>query len=486
MHSRREKETTFSVVKVDYEPRKCITHLVTGKDALVMSLEEGSLVRLSLDAPSELEEIEVGAEPVTGMFLDPTGCHLLLVIKRRKTMYLHRSWKRPRSLKKLKGLNVTAVGWNDSGADSASTGLILLGTDTGEVYELEIEVKGGWSLTAPTLEKHFKWLYAFELEAESKQLLNPYASVQQQADAKRTEDTDHSAKKEASSYFFASTCTETTLQGIRWFTIRPSNGPPKIYVFLCSHRFLWSFVGFHSFEHLFLSPCRPDVREFPSPYFIYSKLELYYRTHLLTEEPHTEILVPQALAWLTFSGVFLMNLNVSETDFLSPSEPTSADAPSSKGPKTSPSFSLNVSNDPIFDSSRHIPLTCDSMSRQPYDDLILSIALTELYIVVLYAHGLFQFLDVSAEKANLWSVYLQKRQYALAAKHCTEPWQRERVSEALALHHFQSGLYELSAKAYATTNLGFEQIVLIVPTPPTTPTTHSDSSASTRTSRDAS
>jgi hypothetical protein len=51
---------------------------------------------------------------VKSLYIDPRGAHVLAYIKTANNfelLYVHSSWNKPRQLSKLKGLPVTAVGW---------------------------------------------------------------------------------------------------------------------------------------------------------------------------------------------------------------------------------------------------------------------------------------------------------------------------------------------------------------------------------------
>jgi hypothetical protein len=51
---------------------------------------------------------------VRGLFLDPSGTHSILCLKTASStevQYVHSSWTKPRVLSKLKGMQLSAVGW---------------------------------------------------------------------------------------------------------------------------------------------------------------------------------------------------------------------------------------------------------------------------------------------------------------------------------------------------------------------------------------
>jgi hypothetical protein len=51
---------------------------------------------------------------VRGLYLDPTGTHSIVCLKTASStevQYVHSSWNKPRVLGRLKGLQLSAVGW---------------------------------------------------------------------------------------------------------------------------------------------------------------------------------------------------------------------------------------------------------------------------------------------------------------------------------------------------------------------------------------
>lgn len=75
---------------------------------------------------------------VRRMFLDPTASHLIISTTLGENYYLHVQSKQPRSLSRLKGVNVESVAWNPS-LPTASTREVLVGTLDGSIYEVFIE-----------------------------------------------------------------------------------------------------------------------------------------------------------------------------------------------------------------------------------------------------------------------------------------------------------------------------------------------------------
>lgn len=85
-------------------------------------------------------------DTVEAIFMDSTAEHLLVSVmnareRQYELVYMHIATRKPILLKRLKGTDVTAVGWNPHGKrGDKSTRVILLGTRLGEVFETEVDV----------------------------------------------------------------------------------------------------------------------------------------------------------------------------------------------------------------------------------------------------------------------------------------------------------------------------------------------------------
>ena len=74
---------------------------------------------------------------LTSFFLDKTGKHLLVATETNELYYYSRQSKKFKSISKLKGNLVTAVGWNQN-SNEKTTDAILVGTKKGLIFELSI------------------------------------------------------------------------------------------------------------------------------------------------------------------------------------------------------------------------------------------------------------------------------------------------------------------------------------------------------------
>lgn len=83
---------------------------------------------------TETELTRAADSRIRGLFLDPSGTHSIACIRGSSASssssssscelaYIHASWTKPRLISKLKGLQVTAVGWQkQAGAGAAGGG----------------------------------------------------------------------------------------------------------------------------------------------------------------------------------------------------------------------------------------------------------------------------------------------------------------------------------------------------------------------------
>ena len=70
--------------------------------------------------------------------MDPHGRHLLICHESGDNYYLFHKWKKPKLLVKLKGMVLESIAWTRPGRDF-TTGSMLLGTRSGQIYEAELQ-----------------------------------------------------------------------------------------------------------------------------------------------------------------------------------------------------------------------------------------------------------------------------------------------------------------------------------------------------------
>ncbi|ELU41557.1 DigA protein [Rhizoctonia solani AG-1 IA] len=142
-----DEEPIFRLAPVQYTPPAQITNLVVSNNILIICFNNNNLHRIDMAMQDYIGELSLGKKPqeatVHKMFLDPSGKHLLITTAQGDNYYLYEGWKKSKQLGRLK-MVIEAVAWNDeklfpySGASSQSgpsTHEILLGGRNGTIYE---------------------------------------------------------------------------------------------------------------------------------------------------------------------------------------------------------------------------------------------------------------------------------------------------------------------------------------------------------------
>ena len=112
-------------------------------NVLVLALSTGRILRFDLDNAEDIDDIDLPKRPaeigvIKRLFLDPSASHLLISTTLGENYYLHTQSRQPKTLARLKGVQIESVAWNPS-QPTASTREILLGAADGNVYETYIE-----------------------------------------------------------------------------------------------------------------------------------------------------------------------------------------------------------------------------------------------------------------------------------------------------------------------------------------------------------
>ncbi|KAG8282981.1 Vacuolar protein sorting-associated protein 18 like protein [Homalodisca vitripennis] len=165
-----EDETPmFCKQKVNFAPPDRIMHMCVSSELIVLAMNNGILFRIDLKQPEKHEEIEFSKlNPqlkLSGMFLDPTGDHLLMSFVPRNTdsqlqaelFYLNRKSNKIRPTSKFRGHEITAVGWNYNNVRSDTTRPLLLGTSKGLILETELS-NDSERIFQSSLEQYWKQL----------------------------------------------------------------------------------------------------------------------------------------------------------------------------------------------------------------------------------------------------------------------------------------------------------------------------------------
>lgn len=111
---------------------------------LTMATETGVLIQFDVRS-QEITEIEMpvrgGDCDITGIFADDAGKHYLVSAQsgmENNVYYFQPATRKPKKMDKLKGHEVSAVGWDSTNKSDGTTGSILLGTLDGHFFETKI------------------------------------------------------------------------------------------------------------------------------------------------------------------------------------------------------------------------------------------------------------------------------------------------------------------------------------------------------------
>ena len=85
-------------------------------------------------------EIKREDDRIHKVFQDPTGQHVIVCMESKECHYFRRTAKKtqPRVLPKVRGQLIESVAWNKVDQTETATGPILLGTNSGGIYETDI------------------------------------------------------------------------------------------------------------------------------------------------------------------------------------------------------------------------------------------------------------------------------------------------------------------------------------------------------------
>ncbi|KAG0207106.1 hypothetical protein BGX28_001582 [Mortierella sp. GBA30] len=433
----------FTLAKVEYQIPSKLSAMAVSNNILFMALETMHLLRIDLDKAQEVEDIEIPRRVSEGriykMFLDPTGRHLVITTETGDNYYLYAKWKKAKLLSKIKGVVIESIAWNRSTDRplETSTKEFLIGTRNGLIFEAELE---------PTAElfkkeeRYFKLVYNILSDM-------PISGL-------RLEQFPVSVRK----YVVVAVTPTRIYQFIG--TVAPN----------ISSGVIGGSEDKAMFENLFSKyEVNPGFSELPGD-VPYSELHFF--------SPYQDQYqgVAKTFAWLTKPGIYHGNLvfgsqttgdSVIDTPHLLPypamrldSDASAVEIPIAIA-LTEFHFILlyrervravNQLNDEIvFDEL--IPL------RAMEEVLGMSVDTTKNTFWIYTNWSLFE-LVITKEDRDVWTLYLEKKQYDMALQYTKNPAQRDRVLTLQANHNFSQSRYMLSAKYYAQSTVPFEEVCL--------------------------
>ncbi|GLT94181.1 hypothetical protein SLE2022_119360 [Rubroshorea leprosula] len=408
--------------------RGVVTCMAAGNDVIVLGTSKGWVIRYDFGV-GDSNDIDLsvgrsGEQSIHRVFVDPGGSHCIATVVgggATDTFYTHAKWSKPRLLGRLKGLVVNAVAWNRQQITEASTREVILGTETGQLYELAVDEKD-------KKEKYIKPL--FEL-----------------------------------------TELPEAIMGLQMETASLMNGT-RYYVMAVTPTRLYSFTGIGSLETVFASYLERVVHFMELPGEIpNSELHFFMKQRRAVH-----------FAWLSGAGIYHGGLNFGaqlsspngDQNFVENKALLDYSKLSNGAEVVKPSsmavsefhFLLLIGNkvkvvnrisEQIVEELQ-FDLTSESNSRGIIG--LCSDASAGLFYA--YDQNSIYQVSVNDEGRNMWKVYLDMKEYAAALAHCRDPLQRDRVYLVEAEAAFNSKDFLRAASFYAKINhiLSFEEITL--------------------------
>ncbi|KAL3688498.1 hypothetical protein R1sor_014807 [Riccia sorocarpa] len=398
-----------------------VTSVSAGNNVILVGTNRGWLVRHDFGGGDTLE-FDLNASrgidyTVHKVAIDPGGRHSVASVTSSagsENYYLHAKWKKPRALAKLKGLVVSAVAWNRQLINDASTRDIVLGTTTGQLFEMSVEEKD-------KKEKYVNKLF------ELSEMPEPFVGVQME--------------------------TVGTGASTRYLVVAAT--PSRLYV----------FVGSGSLEATFQAYENQVIRftELPGE-LPRSELHFFGKQRRMEQ-----------FAWLAGPGIYHghINLNTAQSNEDNNLEHKALVQYSKiTGDTSKPcSFALsefhflvcytqtlkivNIASEEVVEEQRFDP----SLTTSPMIGLCSDIAAGVYY--AFNDTSIFE-ISVNDEGRDMWLTYLNMKEYAAALEYCRDQFQRDQVYATQAEAEFKAGNYDRAASYYAKANsvASFEEVAL--------------------------
>ncbi|KAI7860888.1 Pep3/Vps18/deep orange family-domain-containing protein [Circinella umbellata] len=444
----------FALNYVQFQLPARLVDMVVSNDILIMAVEPARILRINLDRPLEVEEIEITRKPGDGkivkMFFDPTGRHLIITTDHGENFYLYEKWRRAKQLSKLKGVTISSIAWNKQATlTDPSTREILIGTRNGLIYETCLEPTDEFFRKE---EKYFKQVYSIH---ESTMPITGLHFEQFPVNNRK--------------YFVMATTPTRIYQFVGYIgpsSAGTSRGSP-------------SFVESDDrgeramFESMFSKyDVNPGFQELPGE-LSYSELHFFSRFYDLQQQG-----VAQTFAWLTGPGIYHGDLifgsqNVGDSvidnvQLLQYPATPSEDESSKLVTEIPISVAITEFHFILLYKDR-IRAVCQLNDQIVYEEMIPTSQDEEVVGMVvddikrtfwIYTTFSIYELSVENEERDVWKLYLEKSQYDMALQYCKDPAQKDKVYTAQAKDYFSQRRYQMSAKYFAESAVPFEEVTL--------------------------
>lgn len=405
----------FSIDPVEFHTQSQFKFMTVANNVVVIALYNSHIVRVNLDDGVDPQHIEISRkeDAIQSLFLDPTGNHLIIGLDNEENMYLHSSSKKPKTLGKLKGLNIEAIGWDRTNVDKNQTKEILIGAG-GSIYETSIQEK----------EKYLKQIYHFS--------------------------------------------EPDTITGIQFEYFPPVkiSDAKKFFIMVTTRTRIYQFIGGPNFETVFREyeniPTGSFFSEMPSDGKHRSQLAFWAKQFQGRAT---------SFAWLTgpgiYSGELVFGSQQAGDQVISECKLIPYPPPNSSHPIniliTEFHFLLLYSdklqaisrlNEEVVYEEHFIKNNQNGQVMGMTQDFMKN-------TLRLFTKNCVFEIVVNSEDRNVWELYLKNHDYDTALKYCKNPHQQNVVWTAQAEHYFKNGNYELAANFYAQTSKPFEEVALL-------------------------
>ncbi|RLN56931.1 hypothetical protein BBJ29_000880 [Phytophthora kernoviae] len=407
-----------------------------GNGVLAMGSQEGMLLRCTTDATDSSGTVEeIMIEPrvaMSNVFIDPTGAHVLVSMENGSNFYLHTGSTRPKKIMKAQALQFTSVAWDRQSGSPENSELVLIGTDSGAVFEAEFE--GG-------KERSFKKVYQISNQG-------PIAGVA----------FEHWKLPSGDLRYYV--MLTTSASGKR---------PTRMFQFIGGGP-----GGFETMFNEYTSPDRLRFQELPGDI---STAELHFYAKQERERA-------KGFGVLTGEGVYhgefvfglsstMENVTTSTGLLGYPGKPEK----SSGSRSWTPPISMAVTQyHVILLFARQVQVVSKlsgvvvmEESFEPRVGNVRGMSVDETFNTV-WIHSNRRILEVAItdEDRNVWKLFLSKavlgngddRDFEQALGVCRNGWERQRVLTAQADKLFDKGDFDRAAVIYAKTTRSFEEVAL--------------------------
>ncbi|EFA77130.1 7-fold repeat in clathrin and VPS proteins repeat-containing protein [Heterostelium album PN500] len=420
----------FTLEQVDYKP-KGIQQMLVCSNRIIIATQYSRIIRLDLNNPSDLEEIEFTRRPeerIYKIFLDPTGHHLIISMETEEVYYIHSTWKKPKLQAKWRVNLIESIAWD---AADVTPQTILIGNNKGKI----------WETTISSIEKGiFEKLDFSQKEPMLKQLrLATYAVCL------------------CLKLYFSD--DGSPISGMR--LERAQN---RYFAIITTPSRIFQLIGGPTIENLF-QPDNIRFDELPTS-LSYSELAFYAKS---------SISLPTSFAWMIGSGIYHGDLIFGSqnpgdkfTTAISILDFTRKDHRGNPLPPLAFALTqfhfLFLYEDKLQAIGKLNGQIVYEYSFNPKQIRLKGLCVDSANGTTwVYAENIVFELCIRDEDRNAWKLYLERGQFETALEYAKEPYasdKKDMIWATQADYYFKENKFELAANFYGKTHKIFEEITL--------------------------